>query len=258
MKRTTSKGRCEEIARHISAQIESGTFRPGERLPSERKLAGGLRVSRPTLREALAVLEARGLVEVRRGAGAYVTSSRRSSAPCAGNDVRALELIEARCLFEAEVAAYASLVITEESLGELENVVCALERSFDSRAREQHCRDFHVLIARATRNPAMVLIVETLWDVQMTSVGCREFATELNPADGRFALEDRRHILQALHARSPVRVRAALHSHMDHLCQLVMNSTVMNNVVRTRLEVEAGKEELVHATQKGSQRDAAM
>jgi DNA-binding FadR family transcriptional regulator len=247
MRRITLKSRCEEVARHVSALIERGTFRPGAKLPSERELAGKLRVSRPTVREALAVLEARGLVDVRRGAGAYVTSSRRSPEAGAGNNVRALELIEARCLFEAEVAAYASLVITEESLDKLKNLVCALERPLDSRMREQHCRDFHVLIARATRNPAMALVVETLWDVQMTSVGCREFATELNPADVRFAVEDRRHILEALHARSPVRVRAALHSHMDHLCQLVMNSTVMNEVVRTRLEVEARKGELVHA-----------
>ncbi|MEM7614379.1 MAG: GntR family transcriptional regulator, partial [Pseudomonadota bacterium] len=66
----------ERIAGAIRRQIEGlilrGILRPGERLPSERDLAGQLEVSRPSLREALSELEDEGLIETRAGAGAYV------------------------------------------------------------------------------------------------------------------------------------------------------------------------------------------
>lgn len=69
----------EKIAAAIVRQIETlilrGVLRPGERLPAERDLAARLDVSRPTLREALAELEAQGLVETRPGAGAYAAEA---------------------------------------------------------------------------------------------------------------------------------------------------------------------------------------
>ena len=55
-----------------SGTILRGILRPGERLPSERELADKMGVSRPSLREAIADLQERGLVETRAGAGVYV------------------------------------------------------------------------------------------------------------------------------------------------------------------------------------------
>src|SRR3954464_15426737 len=65
----------QQIAAQLSALIASGEFAVGQRLPSERELAAQLGVSRPSLREALIALELEGLVEVRVGAGIWVTAA---------------------------------------------------------------------------------------------------------------------------------------------------------------------------------------
>jgi GntR family transcriptional regulator, transcriptional repressor for pyruvate dehydrogenase complex len=67
----------QEIALQIKAHIESGEFSVGARLPAERELARQLKVSRPSVREALIALEVEGLVEVKTGAGVFVCEGRR-------------------------------------------------------------------------------------------------------------------------------------------------------------------------------------
>ena len=64
------------ISRQIAEKIHAGEFPVGSRLPSERDLAAGLRVSRTTVREALIALELDGYVEIRIGAGVFVVDSR--------------------------------------------------------------------------------------------------------------------------------------------------------------------------------------
>src|SRR5512134_3616174 len=98
------------IAEQIARLIRRGEYRAGERLPPERDLARQLKVSRPSVREALIALEVEGYVEVRVGSGVYVTHRRppvrrpesltRDSGP--------FELITARRLLESECAALAA------------------------------------------------------------------------------------------------------------------------------------------------------
>ena len=64
------------IADRLAEMIVHGRFAPGDKLPSEPELSHELNVSRTTLREALRILSTRGLVEVRRGVGTFVTESR--------------------------------------------------------------------------------------------------------------------------------------------------------------------------------------
>ena len=62
----------DSIVSQIEEMILDGVLKPGDRLPPERELAQKLEVSRPSLREAIVVLEARGLLQARRGGGTYV------------------------------------------------------------------------------------------------------------------------------------------------------------------------------------------
>src|SRR6201995_1046488 len=96
--------RYEQVAERLAADIRSGLYAPGERLPSERELARSLDVSRASVREAIAALQVQGLGETRPGAGTFV-----SAQPPAGDalpqDASPVAVLEARTLLEPAVAA---------------------------------------------------------------------------------------------------------------------------------------------------------
>ena len=88
--------------------IDSGEFPVGGRLPPERELAERFKVSRPTVREAIIALEARGRVEVKTGSGIYVLPF-NSGGDRYDASISAYELTEARALIEGEAAALAAV-----------------------------------------------------------------------------------------------------------------------------------------------------
>ncbi|MCP5397662.1 MAG: FadR family transcriptional regulator, partial [Sphingomonadaceae bacterium] len=107
----------QELARKLIAELASGRFKVGQRLPAERELAVEHDVSRPTVREAIIALEVQGLVEVKVGSGAYVKRiPGKQDKP--GFGITAFELTEARLLFEGDAAALAATQITDEELAE--------------------------------------------------------------------------------------------------------------------------------------------
>ena len=112
----------QEIALQIKAHIESGEFAVGSRLPSEPELAQTMKVSRPSVREALIALEVEGLVEVRPGAGVFVCEPQRPFPYHASNE-GPLELMRARIAIEGETAAMAARQMRDEDIRELERIL---------------------------------------------------------------------------------------------------------------------------------------
>src|SRR5262245_27397469 len=155
-----------QIAAQLSALIASGEFTVGQRLPSERELAAQLGVSRPSLREALIALELEGLVEVRVGAGIWVTaaSSRSPEAPVQQEGEGPFELLRARWLIEGEIAAAAAREATPADLAIIRTALTEMERA--ERKNQDFSaadRDFHIAIAASTRNGVLQAVVEDLW-----------------------------------------------------------------------------------------------
>src|SRR6059058_2038528 len=135
----------EQVAEQISALIARGEFQPGDRLPPERDLAGKLKVSRPVVREAMLALELAGLVEVRTGAGTYVKSVNRAPIKLLNTGPSPFELLAARRLIEAEVAAFAAKTATEEDLTALRALVAALRAETEAgRTGAEPDRAFHI------------------------------------------------------------------------------------------------------------------
>ena len=163
----------QQIARAISTSINDGRYRPGDKLPSERELADDFGVSRPTIRDAMIALEFQGLVEARQGSGVYVTAV---AAP-AGDDsadleVGALELTEARRLFEGEACALSAATISDDQLAQLDQTAGQMVRSFGPDEIERLEQEFHLAIARATGNVAIEAGVEDLWTLRQQSPAC--------------------------------------------------------------------------------------
>src|SRR5690242_1061686 len=113
----------QQAAQQIRELIARGEFRPGDRLPPERDLARKLGISRPTVREAMVALEIAGLIEIRTGAGIFVSAAAPANG---GAEARAataasfdagpspLELLAARRMIEGEIAAEAARLATDE------------------------------------------------------------------------------------------------------------------------------------------------
>jgi DNA-binding FadR family transcriptional regulator len=203
-------GRIEEL-------IRSERIAPGERLPSERDLATKLGVSRTSLREALIALELGGIVEVRGGSGVYVSEQATPvlDLPTAGPGP--FEVLAARRLIEVEVAALAAKHASDSAIDAILVAVLEMEQHHEERSgNESADRNFHLAIARATGNSAMVGVIDYLWN-QRGSLWHKlkeHFQTEELRQQ---TLLDHRSIFAAIAAHDVAGARAAMRAHLDRV-----------------------------------------
>jgi DNA-binding FadR family transcriptional regulator len=206
-----------QIADQIAALIEGGEYGPGQRLPPERDLAKQLGVSRPTVREALIALEVEGFVEVRLGSGVYVSDRRSGAASKAAVDAGPFELIRARWMIESECAALAAKNATKAQVKAIEQALDDMETARDRGVVPlEPDRDFHLRIAEATGNSALVLVVQTLWDQRTGPLFLRLEHHYDTPALWSVAIKEHRDIVSAIARRDAAAARAAMRKHMDH------------------------------------------
>ncbi len=162
----------KEIATRIRDLISSGELQPGQALPSERKLAEEFQVGRAVIREAVRQLEVSGFVESRHGGGNYVReiTTEHLVAPIASilNSKPQLrkELMDARLLFEPQMARKAAVCATPEDLRLLEDAVRRqAERVENHQSTSEEDAEFHSLLARATHNTVVERILEVIHDL---------------------------------------------------------------------------------------------
>jgi DNA-binding FadR family transcriptional regulator len=218
----------KQIARSIAAAIEDGRYAPGDRLPSEREFADDFGVSRPTIRDAMIALEFQGLVEARQGSGVYVKAARQISEDASERDVSALELAEARRLFEGEACALAAATITDEQLALLDGLAADMGRDVAVEEFEKHELEFHLAIARATGNAAICATVEDLWRLRQQSTGCAR-------TGGRGdSVGEHRKIAASLRTRDPKAARLAMHGHLAQVIDDLLGLAEADALEQTR------------------------
>ena len=149
----------EAAIEHLTEAIERARLRRGDRLPSESELALALGISKPTLRQALRVLELSGLVAVRRGKGGGIVVTSDLVPPLALSSAVAVEesavvdVLHARRVLERAVAFEALERATEADLGELERTIDLLERHLGERASVMRADAmFHRALVRSCHN----------------------------------------------------------------------------------------------------------
>lgn len=205
------------VADRIQALILDDEISPGERLPSERDLAATLSVSRASLREALLALELGGVVEVRGGSGVYVSKKPDIAAALPEVGPGPFEVLSARRLIESEIAAIAARVATDSAIDAILKAVLMMEQHHaDYSSNEQADREFHLSIARATGNSALVGTIEYLWNQRGTLWHSlkEHFQTE----ELRLVtLTDHRNILEAIAAHDPAAAKRAMRAHLERV-----------------------------------------
>lgn len=211
------------VANQILELIDSGVFPPGSRLPGERDLAEKFGVSRVSIREAEISLQAQGRIEIKVGSGAYVLDGSGQlgrGLPNAGP----FELTEARALFEAESAALAAPIITDEALNELEDYVQIMKGEVKpgSIDLEEADRLFHLTIAKATNNAAIIYTIENLWKMRSKAVTVQDVYGSVCHRDNKILEDEHRDILEALKARDSSAARAAMRAHFTRMIEALL------------------------------------
>jgi DNA-binding FadR family transcriptional regulator len=210
----------ERIAAEIARLIDTGMWKPDERLPAERELARSLDVSRSSLREALGALEMQGRIVIRVGAGAYVarTRGRRGRrAPIATRQAEfsPFDVLRTRRIVEVEAAALAARHATP---ADLKSMADAFERlALDMRANRMQSpadRDFHLCIAAASGNSALAHVIELLWAEGGQPLNVRIEKLFVTRGRKRDNIAEHRAVLDAIRDRDPAAARRAMRAHL--------------------------------------------
>ena len=226
-----SLGRVSQvIVDQIRVLVRDGRLRPGDRLPSERDLCARFGVSRVTVREALRVLEASGLVEIRVGArgGAFVTSpsSERVGAGLADllslSPLTAVHVTEARMVIELGLIPLAVERATETDLRELREL-CDKGRSAleDGTYSMQMSAEFHVRLAAATHNPAIEMLVHSFHGPLLMSL--RE-AHVVAPLMGHRGVEEHLLLVEAIERRDAPAAYDIMRTHVQRTADRVAHT----------------------------------
>ena len=205
------------VSGKIEELIRAENIQPGERLPSERDLAIKLGVSRTSLREALIALELGGIIEVRGGSGVYVSEQAPPQHEVRPAGPGPFEVLAARRLIEVEVAALAAKNATDGAIDAILVAVEQMEQTHEDRTHNESAdRNFHLALARATGNSAMVGVIDYLWSQRGTLWHKlkEHFQTEELRQQ---TLIDHRNILSAIAAHDVAGARNAMRAHLDRV-----------------------------------------
>lgn len=212
----------DDVAGQIRARIVSGELRPGDKLPSERDLSNQFSVSRGAVREALRTLELAGVVNIQHGVtgGAFISFGDPSIMEDNLKDLFYLggvsleELTEARIWIESLVSRIASERATEGDLAALTANVDTAEAMYHQRLYNEKIDvhiEFHNILARATHNPVMVMLMGALMELM------RDFANEVGGEQNDLTIKARRKFLRKLRDRDGDGAAAAMTQHIKKL-----------------------------------------
>lgn len=195
------------IVDQIRLLVRDGHLSPGDRLPSERELCERFGVSRVTVREALRVLEANGLITIKVGArgGAFITtpSSERVGEGIADlltlSEITASEVTEARRVFELGIVPLVCERADDDDFAALLEIC---DRSDAALSRDEYTMDlsaeFHVRVARATHNSAIEMLVQSFHGPMLMSLRRAQIAA---PLMGHRGTEEHRKFAEAIARR---------------------------------------------------------
>lgn len=159
---TQTKTLAEQVADGIMNLIQETPYKTGDKLPTEKELCESTGAGRNTVREALKILASRNVIEIRQGAGTFVSEKQGIPDDPLGfsmvNDHVKLtkDLLQVRIMLEPQIAALAAQCAKEHEIRELEEILEEMEAAM--KKREDYSEldtKFHTKIAQCTHNIVM-------------------------------------------------------------------------------------------------------
>lgn len=213
----------ETLVEEIIRQIKDGSLKPGTCLPSQRQLAKMFHVGLGSVREAVKILNVMGYLAVVRGKGTFiaedVTSGKKTVSPLdkALEAVSLADLMKAREVVECACAGLAAAAADEENLERLRELTAAMETSFhDTKAFYELDFSFHMAVAEATNNKALVEIARLLVDRAYNHIEFMDNALRISlPVNVERAVETARNIVNLIAAGDPRGAAEEMYRHLN-------------------------------------------
>ena len=210
----------DQIAERIKQMIRENKLRPGDKLPPERELAATMGVGRPVLREALRALSLMNIIEIRQGAGTFVTELETTKLlehldfVFSIDDSSILDLFETRKVIESGIAELAAQRISDAEITILESSLEEAERvKEDPEAFLNADHEFHLWIVSIANNPILMRFMESIYQLGLASRARTGRLDGVVPQ----SIDDLHHIFTALRARDPLAARKAMWEHLENV-----------------------------------------
>ena len=243
----------ESVVRQIEQLILRGILRPGERLPSEREMSERLGVSRPSLREALAELQAAGLLTSRASSGVYVAEvfgnafSEALVRLFSTHDEAVFDYIAFRRDMEGLAAERAATHGTETDLKVIEAIFGKMEAAHSKRNPQEEAgldADFHLSIIEASHNVIMLHMMRSMYQLLREGVFYNRQIMFKQRMTRDSLLGQHRAINDALQARDAVGARTAVEAHLSFVEQALWDHKRAERneaIARQRYDHEVGR-----------------
>ncbi|CUH44121.1 FadR/GntR family transcriptional regulator [Ruegeria atlantica] len=243
----------ESLSDAVVAQIEdliaSGILKQGRKLPSERDLAETLRVSRPKLREALAVLEERGLVTTQHGEGTFVAALTGSAmlpallALYERHEPAFFDYLEYRREQEGFAAKLAARRATKADKERITDILAEDERAWhekDALASREADFALHAAIVDASQNATLIHMMASIYELTRQGVFYNRDFLKTIDGTGKLLMEQHRELGMAVIAGNEARAEKAAYDHIDFV-----EESFKLGIERRRREAMAEKRRLL-------------
>ena len=220
-----TKRASEAIYEQIKERIISGDLKPGDRLPSERNMMELFRRSRPTIREALRMLERSGYIRTIPGSnGAVITSPNEKNMEESIEDALQIgqisleEMREYRCVSEGATAQWAAERATDDEIKALEECLAKMAEIIEDHDKFIDMdAQFHALLASAAKNRVSVMMNTTLNKLSRTFVKRKmsDLSAEDRNTMGIYVHKMHVEIFEAVKAHDVEKARAAMDKHLN-------------------------------------------
>lgn len=226
---------ADQVADQLRRLINSGEFKPGDKIPGERELALRMGVGRPAVREALRELKAQGLLVSGRGARGTVVAGMpgpQFTGPLAGvlgiGAERIVELMEVRSAVEIEAAGLAARRATIEDLHRLTDILAG---PGDVITPEKDV-SFHAAIAEATHNPLFESVIREPVDLLHDHMASILSAYYAEPGGATALQQQHDAIRKAIRAGNEQKARQAMRHHLDYVARGLAQLVGAGRVIR--------------------------
>ena len=226
---------ADSVVNEIENQILDGALRPGDRIPSERQLADDFGVSRPSIREAIQKLVAKGLLVTRHGGGTTVTDKLDATFvdpwqnmlkdhPMLHRDV-----LEVRETLEGQAAALAALRATDVDMNRLDKAFATLDEAYANKDLDASIAAdvaFHQAIADASHNVLIGHLTASLMRVIHGHVTNNLKHSHTRPAKWEQLRSQHRAIWKAIKANKADKASVAVKEHSTYIRESIENNAL--------------------------------